>query len=166
MTLNCTATFTVLAFTLAVGVLAAQQSAGTATLPPVNEQKFDPVRNADLDIKMAVAEAKRTNRRVMLDVGGEWCGWCHVLDRYFAEHADLRAMRDEHYVWLKVNFSPQNRNEAVLSRYPTIPGYPHLFVLEQDGKLLHSQGTAQLEEGASYNRDRMAAFLLKWTASK
>lgn len=126
------------------------------------DPKFDPKRDADQDIREALAEARRTNRRVILDVGGEWCGWCHTLDRYFVQHADLRALRDKHYVWLKVNYSQENRNTAVLSRYPQIPGYPHLFVLDQDGTLLQSQGTEVLEEGPSYNFDRMKAFLTKW----
>jgi thiol:disulfide interchange protein len=158
-------TFTVLTLVLAIAAPAAQQSSPPA-LPNPSTQKFDPARDADLDIKLAVAEARRTNRRVMLDVGGEWCGWCHVLDRYFADHADLRALRDDNYVWLKVNFSPQNQNRAVLSRYPTINGYPHLFVLDQDGKLIHSQDTAPLEQGPSYHEGRMREFLVKWAPRK
>ena len=98
----------------------------------------------------------------ILDVGGEWCGWCHALDKYFVAHADLMALRSKSYVWLKVNYSPENKNEKVLSRYPAIKGYPHLFVLGDDGALLHSQDTALLEEGPSYNFDKMKAFLTKW----
>jgi hypothetical protein len=65
-------------------------------------------------------------------------------------------------VWLKINYSPDNKNTAFLSKYPAIPGYPHLFVLESDGTLLQSQDTSPLEEGGSYNLDRMIAFLNKW----
>jgi hypothetical protein len=61
-----------------------------------------------------------------------------------------------------VNFSPDNENKAFLSRYPKVAGYPHLFVLDKTGKLLHSQDTALLESGKSYSRERMKAFLLKW----
>jgi len=133
--------------------------AGSAQTPG---PKFDPTRDAAADVRAALAEATRTHRRVILDVGGEWCGWCHVLDRYFVEHADLKALRDKHYVWLKVNFSPENKNEALLSRYGPIEAYPWLFVLDQDGKLLVSQRTGPLEEGPSYNFDRMKAFLTQW----
>ena len=140
----------------------ASQAAGTGPAAAPAVPKFDPARDAAKDINEAVAEAKRSNRRVILDVGGEWCGWCHALDRYFVEHADLRALRDQHYVWLKVNFSPENRNEVVLGRYPQISGYPHLFVLDGNGTLVQSQDTSPLEEGSSYNYDRMKAFLLKW----
>jgi thiol:disulfide interchange protein len=140
----------------------AQTDQAAGAKPASGVPKFDPARDAAKDISAAVADAKRTNRRVILDVGGEWCGWCHALDRYFVEHDDLRALRDQHYVWLKVNYSPENTNAVVLGRYPGINGYPHLFVLDQDGSLVQSQDTSPLEEGPSYNYDRMKAFLLKW----
>jgi thiol:disulfide interchange protein len=139
-----------------------QQKKESAQSRPTSEPKFDPSRNADQDIKDAIAEAKRTRRRIILDVGGEWCGWCHALDRYFTEHTELRAFREKNYVWLKINYSQENENKEVLSRYPPIRAYPHLFVLDEDGKLLHSQDTSPLEEGKSYNIDRMFGFLKKW----
>ena len=126
------------------------------------ETKFDPSRNAEQDIQNAILEAKRTGKRIILDVGGEWCGWCKALDRFFDEHADLATYRAKNYVWLKINYSPENENKEVLSRYPEIKGYPHLFVLGEDGKLLHSQSTSPLEEGKSYNLGRMFDFLKKW----
>ena len=138
------------------------QTSQAGSKPVSAVPKFDPTRDAAKDISEALADAKRTNRRVILDVGGEWCGWCHALDRYFVEHEDLRVLRDQHYVWLKVNYSPENTNTVVLGRYPRINGYPHLFVLDQDGSLVQSQDTSPLEEGPSYNYDRMKAFLMKW----
>ena len=142
------------------------QAQGQATTTPTSaktaEPKFDPNRDAAADIVAALAEARRTNRRVILDVGGEWCGWCHTLDRYFVEHPDLKALRDKNYVWIKVNYSQENKNEAVISRYGQILSYPWLFVLDQDGKLVQSQQTDPLEEGPSYNYDRMKGFLTKW----
>ena len=58
---------------------------------PAPDAKYDPKRDAAQDIQAALAEARRTNRRVILDVGGEWCGWCHTLDRYFVDHQELRS---------------------------------------------------------------------------
>jgi len=155
-------TIACLALLLTVAGAQAQQKKETAQTNPTSEPKFDPSRNADQDIQNAIAEAKRTHKRIILDVGGEWCGWCHALDRYFAEHAELRAYREKNYVWLKINYSPENPNKEVLSRYPAIKGYPHLFVLDEDGKLIQSQDTSPLEEGKSYNLDRMFGFLKKW----
>src|SRR5205085_1417883 len=110
----------------------------------------------------AVAEAKRTHRRILLEVGGDWCIWCHRLEEFFEAHSDLTAGRDAAFVTVKVNFSDESKNEAFLSKYPTIPGYPHIFVLESDGTLLHSQDTGELEAGKSYDHSKLMAFLERW----
>ncbi len=94
---------------------------------------FDPARDAEKDLRDAVALAGKSGRRVLMDVGGEWCVWCRRLDTLWATNAGLRAYRDSNFVTLKVNWSPENKNVALLSKYPKIPGYPHLFVLEKDG---------------------------------
>jgi thiol:disulfide interchange protein len=156
---------------LGVGAYQGRGAAPAATpqaaqAPQKPGDKFDPARDAERDIQAAVAEATKSKRRVMLDVGGEWCSWCHILDRYFDEHADLKQMRDKLYVWTKINFSPENENKVLLGRYPKITGYPHLFVLDADGKLLQSQDTGLLEEGPSYNYDKMQQFLLRWSGSE
>jgi thiol:disulfide interchange protein len=124
--------------------------------------KYDPLRNADQDIRDAIVEAKRSSRRILLEVGGEWCSWCHILDNYFDAHPDLVALRDKNYVTLKINFSEENPNTEVLSRYGPISSYPFIFVLESDGKLLHSQETGVLESGKSYDLERFTTFLTTW----
>ena len=124
--------------------------------------KFDPARDAAADIRAAVAEARRSGRRVLLDVGGEWCIWCRRLDTLFASHPDLAKYREEHYVVVKVNWSPENKNEQVLSRYPPVKGYPHLFVLDSDGSLLRSEDTGELEKGKGHDPEKVVAFLRAW----
>lgn len=127
---------------------------------------FDPNRDAAKDIAAAVSEAARSGKRVLVEVGGNWCIWCHEMERYFEEHADLRALRDRNYVTVKVNWSSENKNEAVLSRYPKIPGYPHLFVLDENGALIHSQDTSKLEDGKkSYDLKEFTAFLTRWASA-
>jgi thiol:disulfide interchange protein len=124
--------------------------------------KYDPARNAEQDIENALAEARRTHKNILLEVGGEWCVWCHIMDKFFATNPDLLAFRDSHYITVKINVSSKNENKAILSKYPSIPGYPHLFVLDPDGTLLRSQFTGDLEAGKSYNHDKLMAFLKKW----
>jgi len=123
---------------------------------------YDPKRNAAEDIEGAVKEAQSANKRVLLEVGGEWCGWCHALDKFFQTHPSLLSLREQNFVTVKINFSEDNENKDVLSRYGPISGYPHLFVLDSNGTLLHSQDTGVLESGKSYNLEKLIAFLRKW----
>jgi thioredoxin-related protein len=124
--------------------------------------KFDPKRDATKDIAAAVAEAKRTGKRVLLDVGGEWCIWCHRLDTLFAKNPDLNQFLHKNFVVVKVNYSKENKNEALFSKYPEIPGYPHLFVLDSSGRLLCSQDTGELESGKGHDPQKVMAFLETW----
>lgn len=124
-------------------------------------ERFDPARDAAADVASAVTIAKAQGKRVLVDVGGEWCSWCRQMDAFFDANADARKLRDDNYVWVKVNWSPQSRNEALLSRWPRIQGYPHLFVLDGAGRLLHSQNTGLFEdaEGVRYEKSKILAFL-------
>jgi thiol:disulfide interchange protein len=128
--------------------------------------KFDPARDAAGDVATAVAMAKAQGKRVLVDVGGEWCSWCHILDRFVAANADVQALTNANYVWVKVNWSRENKNEALLARWPAIKGYPHLFVLDADGKLLHSQDTGVLESGKDYDKAKFIAFLRAWAPAR
>ena len=149
---------------LSVAMLAAvslrAQNQGTPTYQPVTH--FDPARDAAKDIDNAVLEARRSGRRILLDVGGDWCIWCRRLDSLFQRRTDLEEFMREKYVVVKVNYSKENKNEEVLSRYPKVAGYPHLFVLDSDGKLLHSQDTGALEAGKGHDPEKVMSFLKAW----
>ena len=123
---------------------------------------FDPLRDPARDLETAKVEAQRGGKRILLDVGGEWCNWCHILDKLVEGDGEIRSLRDANFVWMKVNYSEENENKAFLSKYPEIKGYPHLFVLAADGKLLHSQFTGDLEKGKGYDRGKVVAFLKEW----
>lgn len=84
------------------------------------------------------------------------------MDEFVHENQPVAEMLKDHYLIMKVNYSDENSNESFLSQYPTVPAYPHFFVLDSDGTLLHSQGTAELEEGQGYNEEVFLAFLEQW----
>lgn len=125
-------------------------------------ESFDPTRDAAKDIAAALKHASRSQKRVLLDVGGEWCIWCHRLDTLFLLNVDLSEFLHGNFVTVKINVSKENKNEVVLSKYPKVSGYPHLFVLDASGKLLWSQNTGELEEGKGHSKDKVFAFLQTW----
>jgi thioredoxin-related protein len=130
------------------------------------EMKYDPQADPNAGLKAAIERAGQEHKHILMDVGGEWCGWCHRMDKFLADHAELLALLNKNYVVLKVNFSPENENKAFLAGYPKVAGYPHLFVLDGAGKLLVSKDTSELEEGKSYNLDRFREFLEKYAPAK
>ena len=48
---------------------------------------------------------------------------------------------------MKVNKSDENDNTDFLGNYPEIPGYPHFFVLDQDGS--YAEFTAEVNSDAN-----------------
>lgn len=130
--------FMVISIFLFASIITAQE------YEPVN--KFDPTRNPENDLKSAIEYAQRTNKRIIMDVGGEWCIWCHRIDAFVDSHKEIKEFLDEHFVVVKVNYSKENKNEKFLSMFPEIPGSPHFFVLDKDGNFLHSQDTGVLEK--------------------
>lgn len=154
----------------AFGTAAAFGQTAVAGKPLVNtsastfiREKFDPKRDPKADLADAVAAASKSGKRIILDVGGEWCSWCIHMDKFIAAHEALNKLRDDNFVWLKVNYSEENENRPFLSAYPEPLGFPHLYVLDGGGKLLHSEDTSLLEAGETYNLAKFTNFLKKWS---
>ncbi len=127
---------------------------------------YDSTANPELQLKNAINEASATQANFILDVGGEWCIWCHRLDTLFLTNPDLTEYLKNNFVLVKINFSKENENEQFLGKYPKIAGYPHFFVLETDGTLLHSQNTGDLEKGKGHDRVKVMEFLTLWRKPK
>ncbi|HXD32610.1 MAG TPA: thioredoxin family protein [Pyrinomonadaceae bacterium] len=149
-------------FAIPPAILAQRKTKHRTPAAYVPVTTYDPKRDAAKDIADAIVQAQRTKKNVLVEVGGDWCKWCHILDDFFTANEELLALREKSFVTVKVNFSDENQNEKVLSRYPPIGGYPHLFFLDSNGKLLLSQDTGLLENGRTYSLERLTTVLTNW----
>jgi len=133
------------------------------------EHVFDPSRDAAADLVAAEHQAAAEHKLILLDVGGNWCGWCILFDRVSHSDQKLREILEKKYVVVHVNMSQENENRTFLANYPKVPGYPHFFVLSADGKLIAIQGTSMFErthrEADGYDPDTLTDFF-KRTAKK
>jgi thiol:disulfide interchange protein len=124
---------------------------------------YDPDRDPAEDLRATIERATTERKRILIEVGGKWCGWCQLLEEYIHESEPVASALQSGFLILKVNFSRENPNRGFLSQYPAIRGYPHLFVLESDGALLRSQSTGVFEEKGSYSERAVLSFLEKWS---
>ncbi len=57
-----------------------------------------------------------------------------------------------------------------MNKYPEAHGYPALYVLAPDGKLLKAEDTSELEEptpaGSGYSQPSLATFLTRYAARR
>lgn len=129
--------------------------------PPSDADSYDATRDPAKDLQAAIALATKTHRKILMEVGGDWCVYCNIMDETFASHPGLQKVRDANYVTFKVNYSKENPNQAFLSHYPRIIDYPHFFVLDSKGTLLVSQPTHKFEHGKTYSAGKIEDFLRK-----
>ena len=141
-------------------VLALPTQAASAL--PDYSRGYDPMRNPFTDGEAALKLARDTHRKVLIEVGGEWCSWCHVLDRFLNEHPALRSRLHATFVLLKVNVDATNDNAEFLSAFPRTLGYPHMYITDSGGTILFSQDTAEFLQNGQYSEQRFQAFLDRW----
>ena len=46
-----------------------------------SKKLYDPSADAKSEIANAIAQAKKENKHVFLQVGGNWCSWCIAFDK-------------------------------------------------------------------------------------
>jgi len=158
-------TLTLFALFITTGILQAQDSP-VASTKPAAIQLYHPEANAKADIETAVAKANKAGKHVFIQLGGNWCGWCIAFHKLVEETPELKAYLNKNYETVLVNYSPENKNEEVMASlgYPGRFGFPVFVILDGNGKRLHTQNSAYLEEGKGHSVKKVMDFLRGWTA--
>ena len=125
---------------------------------------YHPLANAKKDIADAIAQAKKEKKYVLIQAGGNWCGWCLEFNRFTTTDKQMDSAIKADYVVYHLNYSPQARNADIFQQYgfPNRFGFPVFLVLDGNGKLLHTQNSSYLEEGKSYNKKKVLDFFISW----
>ena len=116
-------------------------------------------------IKAATAEAKASGRYVLCQVGGNWCPWCIRFAQFATSDTAIAPLIEKNFVYIHVNYSKENKNPEAM-RYlgnPARFGFPVFVILDEEGKPIHIQESASLEEGKSYDQKKVKNFLSLWT---
>ena len=133
-----------------------------ASALPAYSQSYDPARDPFADGRAALQLAQQTNRRVLIEVGGNWCSWCLQLDKFLNANQQLRDQLHRYFVVLKVNVSEKNDNADFIAGFPKPLGYPHIYIAEANGTIIFSKDTAQLLENSRYSVARFQQFIDRW----
>jgi len=123
-------------------------------------------KNADAKVQLAAASARaeRSNKRVLLMFGGDWCGWCHKLHDLFAKDNEIRRLLSYEYELVMIDTKAPHAPELLeeCSKGQTGVGFPFLAVMDASGKLLVGQKTDPLEEGDHHDPKKVKEFLARW----
>lgn len=129
---------------------------------PLYSQVYDDTRDPFKDATDALTLAKNTNRNVLIEIGGNWCTWCHKMDAFLEKNPDIYQALHNNYVLLKINVSDSNENDAFMKGLPPVLGYPHMYVSTSTGKMVLSKDTAELQENGEYSREQWLTFIKEW----
>jgi thiol:disulfide interchange protein len=145
-------------------VQAKSETSQLAHALPEYSQVYDDQRDPFKDANAALVLAKATNRNVLIEIGGNWCTWCHKMDTFLLKNPNIYQALHSKYVLLKINVSDSNENTAFMKSLPPVLGYPHMYVSTANGKMLLSKDTAELQDKHGYSKDYWLAFLSQWEA--
>lgn len=129
------------------------------------EKPYHPEENAEEKIQLLIAQAKKENKHILIQAGGNWCIWCLRFNQFRQEQPVLKQLIADNYLYYHLNYSPENKNEALFAKYgdPGKLGYPVFIILDKTGKQIHTQESGSLEDGAkSYDLQKVQAFLEAW----
>jgi len=125
---------------------------------------YDTKANGEKQIADALKIAQRDNKRVLLQFGANWCGWCHKLHDLFKTNRDVAHTLLYEYELVLVDVDKvdgRTHNAAVNEKYgnPIKHGLPALVVLDANGKQLTTKDTGELEQGDHHDPAKVLAFL-------
>jgi thiol:disulfide interchange protein len=119
-----------------------------------------------------VAQAKASQKHVLVDLGANWCIWCRRLNHTMETDTGVVRELKDNFVLILVDVNHrqgQKRNEAVNDKYgnPMAQGLPVLVVLDAEGRQLTTQETSALEDGKeAHDPAKIIAFLQRWAPKK
>ncbi len=144
----------------------AKQERAKKAEPPVYDEKAD----ATKDVAAAVARAKRENKRVLIQWGANWCGWCKWLAGTMKKDSTVRRTLMYEYEVVHVDVGQFDKHmDLAKSLGADFKAIPFLTVLDADGKALAQQNTEPFEtnEGGKQGHDakKLDAFFKQHAAA-
>jgi len=126
---------------------------------------YTPTANAEEDITKLLAQAKEEGKHLILQVGGNWCGWCYKFQNFVQQDTTIKTIVDDNYLVYHLNYSKENKNLALLKQYefPQRFGFPVFVILDANGKRIHTQDSWMLEGDDGYNKKKVVHFFKTWS---
>jgi thiol-disulfide isomerase/thioredoxin len=136
-----------------------------ASLPIVVSKPYDDSADADAAVDAAFVRAHKSGRRVLIDLGGNWCIDCILLANVMLL-PDMEPFVSAHFEVVYVDVGRFNRNLQIPARFgltQRLEGVPSLLIASADGTLLNSGHTAALAEARHMTPQEIADWLARWS---
>jgi len=128
---------------------------------------YDANADANKTVDTALARAKAAHKRLLIDLGGNWCGDCRVLAGIM-ELPEVKSFVDQHYVVAIVDVGRFNKNLQIPARWGQVDalkngGAPSVLVIDPaTGKLVDNGHIAALEDARHMTPQGIVDWIAKW----
>ena len=145
-------------------LIAVKRTDATRLEQPLSvDAKIYPGSDAHEEIRIALAHAAKSGKRVLVVFGADWCFDCHVLDKAF-KRQDIAAVLNPNYELVHIDVGRGEKNQDLMNEFqvPMKRGIPAIALLDSSGKLLYSQKNGEWERARSLGPEDLLEFLKKW----
>ena len=133
-------------------------------LPVLTMQPYDEAANADAQVAAAFARAQKSHKRVLIDLGGNWCADCIILAN-FMKLPEMHRFMAAHYEEVSVDVGRFNRNLQIPARFgftKRLEGVPALLIATPDGKLVNGDNIFATADARNMTPQALADYLARY----
>ncbi|MFZ6741894.1 thioredoxin family protein [Undibacterium sp. JH2W] len=145
----------IFAFSLVSGI-----SSASAATP----QAYDEAADAQAVVNKALADAKKTDKKVLVIFGANWCKDCLELDK--SMHGKNEPLLASKFITVKVNVGQFDKNKELVDLYgnPTKKGIPAAVLLRPDNTVLYASKGGELSNARKMSEQGVYDFFDEITA--
>jgi thiol-disulfide isomerase/thioredoxin len=129
----------------------------------VPQAPYNETAVADARVRAAAARAKKANKLLLVDFGGNWCPDCRVLAGLVEEPA-AKAFLAKHYEIVLVDVGRMDKNLQIPARYgiAKVRAVPAVVIVTPKGKILNPGDEFALSDAGSMNPQVVMNKLAAW----
>ncbi len=126
---------------------------------------YDEAANADAKVAAAKAQAGRTGKKLLIDLGGNWCPDCRVLAGIM-RIPEVKAFVAKHYEVVTVDVGRFDKNGQVAAHYGItgrLAGVPAVLVVDpKTDRLINAGHITALSDARHMTPQALADWLAQW----
>ncbi|MET0371943.1 MAG: thioredoxin family protein [Sphingobium sp.] len=125
---------------------------------------YDAAADADRQVALAKARAKAKGKKLLIDLGGNWCADCRILAGIF-ELPEVKAFLRRHYEVVTVDIGRMDKNQQIAAHYGVtkLKGVPALLIVDpKSDRLLNDGHLFALADARHMTPQALADWLALW----
>jgi thiol:disulfide interchange protein len=150
--------------TSAAGIVAPHVTVPSINDLDVPDGPFDRYADAGHALDAAFVRAAQNHKRVLIDLGANWCADCRILAAVMAL-PEVAAFVNAHYEVVTVDIGRLNRNLQIPERFGIkmrLEGLPCILIASPDGALINAGHVEALAEARNMTPQSITDWLASW----